>query len=162
MEVIIENIQDKVNFTEKMKDLIDKAIEKSLYLEGFKIDSEISVLLVDDERIREINREQRNIDKPTDVLSFPIVNIVEGKINPGIGDYDMENGLILLGDIVISLETAVKQAEEYGHSLERELAFLVTHGVFHLLGYDHQDREQEKRMMSKQESVLKSLGLSRE
>ena len=161
MTVLIENLQTKIEVKESIEKLLNNAVELSLKSEGFDIPSEISILLVDDEKIRDINREQRNIDKPTDVLSFPIVDMVEGEIISDQGDFDMEEELLLLGDIVISLETARKQAEEYGHSFERELAFLTTHGVYHLLGYDHQDENQESKMLGKQEKVLMQMELPR-
>lgn len=161
MELIIENIQDKIRFDENFTDLLNKAVEISLKSEGFVVPAEISILLVNDEQIREMNKEHRKIDKATDVLSFPMVDMFEGKIQSDRGDYDLDEELILLGDIVISLETAKRQADEYGHSFERELAFLVTHGVFHLLGYDHEEESQEKTMMEKQENVLGSMQLGR-
>lgn len=161
MEIIVEDLQDKINIGEDILRLLETAVEYSLAQEGFATPSEIDVLLVDDERIREINREQRNLDKPTDVLSFPLVDMVDGEIRSNEGDFDLDEELLLLGDIVISVEKALHQAEEYGHSIERELAFLVTHGVFHLLGYDHMTEEEEKRMIGKQESVLIAMNLSR-
>ncbi len=161
MAVLVENVQDKIHVGNDLENLLLKAVELSLKHENFDIPSEISIMITDDRSIREINREQRNIDSPTDVLSFPMVDMHEGKIISDTGDFDLDNNLLILGDIVISIETAVRQAEEYGHSLEREMAFLVTHGVFHLLGYDHQDSEQEKKMLSRQEAVLTQLGLKR-
>ncbi|MCX7923514.1 MAG: rRNA maturation RNase YbeY [Clostridia bacterium] len=162
MEVLIENLQNKIEVTEDFYGILNKAIDLSLELEGFTIPSEISVILVDNEMIREINNEHRKIDKATDVLSFPMADIYEGKLNENEGDYDRDENLLLLGDIVISMEMVEKQAQEYGHSFERELAFLTTHGVFHLLGYDHMDDEQEKRMLGKQEDVLAKMGLMRQ
>jgi len=161
MSVLIENLQRKMEITENINSLISRAVEISLKQEKFDIPSEVSVLLVDDEQIRDINKEHRNIDKPTDVLSFPIVDMVEGKIVSDEGDMDMDENLLLLGDIVVSLETTELQAREFGHTFDRELAFLVTHGVFHLLGYDHEDEEGESRMMGKQEAVLAQMGLKR-
>lgn len=161
MAILIENMQDKTEITEKITDLLKKAIELSLQQEGFDTPSEISVLLVNDEEIQEINREQRNLDKPTDVLSFPMVEMEQGEMLSNEGDYDLDENLLLLGDIVISMETTQRQAEEYGHSLERELAFLVTHGVFHLLGYDHLEEKEEQVMIGKQEAVLEAMGLTR-
>lgn len=161
MPIIIENLQNKIEITEEITEIIKSAVEKSLQSEGFELPSEVSILLVEDAEIQEINKVQRKIDKPTDVLSFPIVDMLDGKIISNEGDFDIEEEALLLGDIVISLETAARQAEEYGHSFERELAFLVTHGIFHLLGYDHPDQIQEKRMMDKQEEVLNQLGLKR-
>ncbi|MGI6778671.1 MAG: rRNA maturation RNase YbeY [Acetivibrionales bacterium] len=162
MAVIIENIQSKVQFTEKTRELIEKVVTSAVNMEGLEFNYEVSIYLTDDRRIKEINMEQRSINRPTDVLSFPIVDMVEGKLGSYLGDMDMESRQLLLGDIVISLETAARQAEEYGHTFERELAFLVCHGIFHLLGYDHQDDIQERKMILRQENVLSGLGLNRE
>lgn len=161
MLIFLENVQDKIELTEEIEKLIKIAIELSLEKENFKIHSEISVTLMDDEGIRKVNKEYRNIDSPTDVLSFPLVEMHEGKIISNVGDYDLDEGAIILGDILISLERVQKQANEYQHSFERELAFLVTHGVYHLLGYDHHDEESEKLMIGKQKEVLKEMGLDR-
>jgi len=161
MKVLIENLQSKTAVTDNIKGLLNRVAEMSLEMEGFKTPSEISFLLVDDERIREINKDYRGIDKATDVLSFPIVDMCEGKILSDEGDIDPDENLLILGDIVISLETVIVQAEKYGHSFERELAFLATHGMFHLLGYDHQDESSEKLMLEKQEQVLALMSLSR-
>lgn len=161
MTVVIENLQNIVDVNDNIYNILNKAVEICLNKECFEIDSEISILLVDNEKIQEMNREHRNIDKPTDVLSFPMVDMLNGKILSNTGDYDIEENLLLLGDIVISIEKAIEQAEEYGHSFERELTFLVTHGVFHLLGYDHQNDQEEKVMLNKQEEVLEQMSLMR-
>lgn len=161
MTILIENLQNKIAINDNINGLLHRAVEISFRIEKFEIPSEVSILLVDNEGIREINNEHRNIDSVTDVLSFPIVDMTEGKINSNAGDYDMDENLLLLGDIVISLEMAKNQAIEYGHSFERELAFLATHGLFHLLGYDHIKEEEEKRMVEKQETVLGLMGLHR-
>ncbi len=162
MPILIENEQNKVAINDNLNGLIHRAIEFSLRLEEFSMPAEISVLLVDNEAIREINKEHRRVDRATDVLSFPMVEMAEGKILSDEGDFDMDENLLVLGDIVVSMEKTVEQAEEYGHSFERELAFLVTHGMFHLLGYDHEAPEEEKKMLEKQEEVLALLGLTRE
>ena len=162
VEVLIQNIQDKIDITKNIENIMENAVEFCLVHEKIEKPSEVSILLVDDEKIREINNEQRGIDSSTDVLSFPIVEMEDGEIKSNLGDIDMEENIMLLGDIVISLETAYKQANEYGHSFERELAFLTTHGVFHLLGYDHEDKESEKNMLNKQEVVLGKMGLKRQ
>lgn len=122
---------------------------------------DINILLADDEKIKKLNYEFRDIDASTDVLSFPMLDISEGKLAYEECDLDMDTGLLPLGDIVISLETADRQAREYGHPLERELAFLTSHGVFHLLGYDHEDEAEGRRMFEKQEEVLAKMGLQR-
>ncbi len=160
MQILIENEQDKVEISDAIDNLIKKASELSLALEGFTLPVEISYLYVDNDRIKDMNKEFRDVDKATDVLSFPMLDIEEGKLSSSEGDYDYEEECIMLGDIVISLEMTKKQAEEYGHSFERELAFLATHGMFHLLGYDHEEPSEEKRMMEKQEAVLEQMGLS--
>jgi len=160
MKVLIEDLQHKIKVTEDMKELVKRTVTLSLSQEKFSNPSEISIMFVDNEYIREINNEHRKIDKPTDVLSFPIVDIYEGVINSDEGDFDFDEEVLVLGDIIISLEMTKQQAEEYEHSFDRELAFLVTHGVFHLLGYDHDTEEKEKKMISKQYAVLETLNLS--
>ncbi|HEY9058930.1 MAG TPA: rRNA maturation RNase YbeY [Pseudobacteroides sp.] len=162
MQIYIENMQDKIEVPTDLEKIITDAVKTSIQSEEFDTPAEISVLLVDDKKIREINNEHRNIDKATDVLSFPVVEMHEGEIISNEGDFDLDEELLLLGDIIISLETAKKQALEYGHSFEREIAFLTTHGVFHLLGYDHMEKEEEEKMLLKQESVLRKLGLTRD
>lgn len=160
MKISIENLQDKVEFNESIEKLITKVSGLVIDTEGVKIDCKVDITLVDDAKIQEINNEYRNINSPTDVLSFPIIEGCEGQINPEVGDYD-EDGHAMLGDIIISLETAKRQAEEYGHSFEREVAFLVTHGMLHLLGFDHEEEEQEKKMLEEQEKILTKAGLKR-
>ena len=122
--------------------------------ETMKIRGVVSVSFVDDEEIHSLNRDYRNVDRPTDVLSF---SLVEGEDNfPSIAGEPEP-----LGDIVISIPTALRQADEYEHSVERELAFLLVHGFLHLIGYDHQTKEQEQEMFGIQEDVLRQLGLTR-
>jgi metalloprotein, YbeY/UPF0054 family len=159
--IIIENEQDKKPVDEQIENLIRKAVNESIKLSNIQFGCEISITLVDNDRIREINKQYRNIDAPTDVLSFPMLDMHEGVIISTEGDYDLDEDRLLLGDIVISLEKAEEQAQEYGHSYNREIAFLTTHGIFHLLGYDHMDYEQESKMMGKQEEVLTNIGLVR-
>ena len=134
--------------------------EKALESEECDFDAEISVTLVDNESIRAINNEQRGIDKATDVLSFPMLEFDED----GCADaeFDFDGDLVVLGDIVISMERAKAQAEEYGHSFIREIAFLTAHSMLHLLGYDHvNSAEEEKIMFTKQENILQSMGIVR-
>ena len=161
MILFLENVQDKIQLSDGIENLIREAIELSLLKEGFNVPSEVSVTLLDNEGIREINREHRNIDLPTDVLSFPLVEMHEGTVVSNIGDFDLDEEKILLGDILVSLEMVQTQAEEYQHSFKRELAFLITHGVYHLLGYDHQDERSEELMIGKQNIVLKEMGLDK-
>lgn len=159
--IIIENEQEKVAISEGINELIEQTIKLCMKSEGLDKAYEVSVLIVDDEEIREINSEHRDIDKSTDVLSFPMAEFENGELISDEGDYDLELGELMLGDIIISAETAKRQAEEYGHSFEREIAFLTAHSCFHLLGYDHMEEEEEKIMIDKQENILVQMGLIR-
>lgn len=161
MKILTENKQSKIKVTEKIKLFINETIEKCIQYEKFRTDIEVSVVLVDNSEIKKINKEFRNIDKETDVISFPMLDFLGGSVINNSGDIDIDENLILLGDVVISLEKVESQAKEYGNTFERELAFLLTHGVFHLLGYDHSDKNQEIVMRSKQEAVLELLNLCR-
>ena len=156
-KIDIQNSQDKFAVTQSLRGLVRRAIGQALKYEKFPYDAEISVTFTDNAGIHEINREYRNIDRPTDVLSFPLYEKEE--INEDELD---EEGRAALGDIVISLEKAEAQAIEYGHSFDREVAFLCVHSVLHLLGYDHELGEaEEKEMFAKQEDILKIMHLGR-
>lgn len=161
MKIEIENSQEMIEIPENMNNLISETVKVCIESEGFTKDVEVSILFVDNETIREMNKEYRNIDAPTDVLSFPMLDIVEGKLKSDTGDYDISENVLLLGDIVISMEMAKIQAEEYGHTFERELLFLATHGTYHLLGYNHDTTRREKIMLQKQEAVLSKMGFER-
>ena len=136
----------------KIKKIFDKAVEK-LDFGGFSVNLKIC----NREEIQNLNKKFRNIDKETDVLSFPNLNFVDKKIdNKALSEeLDQETGLVSLGDIVICKEIAKSQAKEYGHSYKRELCFLALHGLLHLIGYDHEIKEEEEEMMAKAESILK-------
>ena len=136
--------------------LIEKAIESTLRHERFRKNAELSVTFVNNEEIHALNREFRDKDKPTDVLSFPLFEADEDfTVDPAIG-------AVALGDIVISAERAAEQAEEYGHSFAREVCFLAVHSTLHLLGYDHEvSEEHEKYMNETQEEILAKMGLRR-
>ena len=135
--------------------IIRKCIRETLKAEHIDVPCEINVLVTDDAGIQIINRESRSLDKPTDVLSFPLGE--NGKY-----DIDENNGCMTLGDIVISMERAMEQANLYGHPLQREVAFLTVHSMLHLLGYDHENGGLEAmRMREKEEAVLLQLGLPR-
>jgi probable rRNA maturation factor len=133
LKIYFENNQEKEAVTYKLKMLIREAIETTLDFEDYRNICEVSVTFTDNEGIRELNKKFRNIDKPTDVLSFPLFDFEGESEEPPIDE--MINNL---GDIVISLERAREQAEEFGHSFERETAFLCVHSMLHLLGYDHE------------------------
>lgn len=160
-ELIIENEQNKIEFTDDMINLMQKVCDEALKYEECNFDAQISITITDDESIQEINNMYRGIDKPTDVLSFPMLEFdTSGQIIENEFEYD-ESGRIMLGDIVISLERAFRQAEEYGHSAERELAFLCAHSMLHLLGYDHENDADEDEMFMRQDTILNNLGITR-
>ncbi len=155
IKVIITNDQSTVKVPSGTRLLIRRCCHAVLQLEGFKGSAEISVRFVDNEQIKELNAQYRNIDRETDVLSFPLGENGEYDINPATGAY-------MLGDIVISVQKAMEQASEFGHPLEREIAFLTVHSMLHLLGYDHVNGGLEAvHMREKEETVLTQLGLKR-
>ncbi len=159
--IIIENEQNKIEISNSINELIEKTIKLCMKSEKLEKPYEVSVLIVDDNEIRAINKEHRDMDKATDVLSFPMAEFENGELISDEGDYDPEFDELMLGDIIISAETAKRQAEDYGHSFEREVAFLTAHSCFHLLGYDHMEEEEERIMVEKQESILTQMGLTR-
>ncbi len=155
IKVITKNAQNVMKIPTGVRMLIRRSCNAVLTNEGFEGDAEISVTIVDDERIRELNRQYRNIDKSTDVLSFPLGE-------NGVYDINYDTGAKMLGDIVISIEHAFEQAEKYGHSLQREIGFLTVHSLLHLLGYDHENGGLEAvRMREKEEAALTQMGLKR-
>ncbi|MBR7082515.1 MAG: rRNA maturation RNase YbeY [Clostridia bacterium] len=157
MKVYFSNAQKAVKITAEIKKLLRNAIGTALEYEKFPSDAEVSVSFVTNDKIHELNREYRGVDRPTDVLSFPML---EGDADEG--DIDIDSDSVVLGDIIISAEKAVEQAAAYGHSVERELAFLAVHSTLHLLGYDHErSEEEEKDMFEKQEKILIAAGIPR-
>ena len=148
------NDQDKFKISYEQKILVRRAVEATLDYEGYKNNAEVSVTFTDNEKIQKINNEFRGIDKPTDVLSFPLTDYESADV-PFVDELDGS-----LGDIVISLERAKEQAEEFGHSFDREIAFLTVHSMLHLLGYDHVNNEEEELDMRRRQSdVLTNMGL---
>lgn len=146
--------------------IINDIIPVSLDHEKCPYEAEVNVILTDNEAIREINLEQRQIDAPTDVLSFPMISYEResdfSHVEDCVEDYfNPDTGELLLGDIVISVEKVIEQAEKYGHSQERELAFLVAHSMLHLCGYDHIDEEERERMETRQREILDEAGYHR-
>lgn len=139
-----------------MEKLLEKVVAGAARQADLSSQPEVSILLVDDEGIRELNASYRGIDQSTDVLSFASREEVED--GPEFVSLEDEN---ILGDVVISLETAQRQANEYGHSLEREIGFLAAHGMLHLLGFDHCGEEERAVMREKEESILERIGLTR-
>ena len=142
--------------------LIRRVIRTALAAEGVDFPCEVDVSVTSDAGIQEINREMRQVDAPTDVLSFPVFDLAPGEL-PGPEDADPGTGLVPLGDMVISLERVRAQAKEFGHSSRRELAYLAVHSVLHLLGYDHLDEGPMKQQMrAREEAILGELGITRD
>ncbi len=153
MTVWISNEQEKYPMTDALEKLLKLVCETAMQTEGVEGEWEISLVLADNAYIQELNRDYRGIDQPTDVLSFALE---EGEAMPD------PLAVRILGDIVLSLEKAQEQAEEFGHGLERETAYLTVHGVLHLLGYDHMQEEDKTIMRQKEEKILALLNLSRD
>jgi len=153
--------------TEDLENKIEDIIEYTLKEEGVNIPFEISIIFIDNKEIRKINKEQRDIDKATDVLSFPMLDYEDGKIFKEMYlDYefdfcDLNEGNLVLGDMALSLEKAAEQAEEYGHSFIREVMYLVVHSILHLLGYDHMEEEDKVLMRKREEEILNKFNINR-
>lgn len=149
MELFIDDRQDYFKISDELLENIKKAILESLKVEGRSEDSEVSLSFVTDEEIHELNRDYRGVDRSTDVLSFPM---------------EMSEFLPvdILGDIIISTQTAISQAEEFNHSVDREIIYLTVHSMFHLMGYDHIEEEDKIIMRKKEEEVLNNLGFTRD
>ncbi len=166
MTYYIEN-ETKVTFPFSVEEIVGSVMETVLKMENCPYEATVNVLLTDNEGIREFNKNYRDIDVATDVLSFPNISYE----SPGAFDmiedeqpdcFDLDSGELVLGDIIISVDKAQEQAESYGHSQRREFAFLMAHSLFHLCGYDHMSEEEAAIMEEKQEKVLKTLNITRE
>lgn len=156
VRVYVKNNQKEIKVPVGIRLLIRRCCQAVLAHENFEDDAEVSVSFVSNAEIRNLNRDYRDKDKSTDVLSFPMSD-------NGVYDINNETGAAILGDVVISLETAMKQAEMFGHSLEREIGFLTVHSMLHLLGYDHETSPLDNRIMrEKEETILEKLGISRD
>lgn len=166
MHFYIENETD-TTFEFDIDKIVESVVLEVLDTEGCPYEAQVNVLLTDNEGIRSFNRDYRNIDKETDVLSFPNLDFD----TPGFYEidedmeaayFDPETGELVLGDIIISVEKVIEQAASYGHSNKREFAFLVAHSMLHLSGYDHMEQEEAKVMKEKQEMVLRKLNINRD
>ena len=155
MIIYFENRQDKLAVTYKLKMLIRAAVEATLDYEQYENPAEVSITFTDNEDIHALNQKFRGVDRPTDVLSFPLFDYEGESEEPPVDEL-----IGMLGDVVLSLEQAARQAEEYGHSIEREVAFLTVHSMLHLLGYDHETGdEDEADMRARQRAIMENLGL---
>ena len=165
--IYIDKRQDIIPVDEQLTATIEKVIDFALKEEQVKLPYEVSVLLVDNEEITQINRETRGIDKETDVLSFPMLDYPKGRVYKNVYmDYSfdatyLDGEELVLGDIVLSLEKAREQSEEYNHSFIREVAYLIVHSVLHLLGYDHMEAEEKAIMREREEAILDKMSISR-
>ena len=156
-----ENEQSSVEITDALIETLTKCMQETLDYEEFEDDVLIGLTITDNAGIHAQNKESRGIDRPTDVLSFPLLECEEDGTLV-IYDTDVVDGAVALGDIMISAEKALEQAQEFGHSSVREFAFLTVHSMLHLLGYDHEKGEAEEReMFHKQEEILTRLGITR-
>ncbi len=162
LQLVWSNEQEEMEIDDRLISLLESILEKAGKLEGIDT-GEVDLTFVDNERIHELNKEYRGIDRPTDVLSFALNESAEDELEIvyEVSEDEAEELPDMLGDIIISVTRAKEQANDYGHSLERELGFLFVHGFLHLLGYDHQDEASEAEMMGKQEQVLSQVGLTR-
>lgn len=166
MTSYVEN-ETSVEFDFDPQEILNAVMGQVLLMENCPYEAQVNLLITDEEGIRRFNREYRQIDAPTDVLSFPMLAFErEGDFTMAeqneAGCFDPESGELLLGDIIISAPRAVKQAEKYGHSVKREFAFLAAHSMLHLCGYDHMEDTQAKVMEDRQEQALAALGITRE
>lgn len=158
LDIEIVNDQEEREITDQDLELIRNVLQEAAKLEEIA-DGEVSVSLVDNQTIHQLNKDYRNIDRPTDVLSFAMNESVDDDMEIFYEEEDEFTNM--LGDIIISIPRTVEQANDYRHSFSRELGFLSVHGFLHLLGYDHEDEESEKIMFAKQEEVLNRLNLLR-
>lgn len=156
MIISMENVQDKIVLGEYLEKRLQDGLNAVAKLHDLDDMTEVDITIVDDEEIHQLNRDYRNVDRPTDVLSFALDEDDEDE--PEL----LEGQLHLLGDIIISAETATRQAEEFGHGLEREIVYLAVHGLLHLLGYDHMVEEDKVIMRAKEEEALRVINLAEE
>ncbi len=164
MTITVE-AETEVKFPFDYKELATRVITFTADHEQFPFEAEVNLLLVDNEAIHKINREYRNIDRPTDVLSFPLLSYDEAGNFDGIeasdDNFNPDTGEVMLGDIIISVDKVAEQADTYGHSEMREFAFLIVHSMLHLFGYDHMEPDEAAFMENKQKKILNELNILR-
>ncbi len=166
--IYVDNRQEKIKVDDKLENDLKNVIEFALKEEEVEVPCEVSLLFVDNEEIREINNETRNIDRETDVLSFPMLDYEDKKVfkemykNYKFSQSDFDGDELVLGDVVLSLEKALEQSREFNHSFEREASYLVVHSILHLLGYDHMEENDKIVMRKREEEILNKLNITRE
>jgi probable rRNA maturation factor len=165
--ILLDNRQDKIEMTKELEESITEVVDYALKQEKVVLDYEISIIFIDNSDIRDINLEHRNIDRETDVLSFPMLEYPKDKVykdvyvNYNFDDSYFDEGRLVLGDIAVSLEKAKAQSEEYNHSFEREVIYLIIHSVLHLLGYDHMEESEKDKMRAREEEILEKYSITR-
>lgn len=165
--IFIDNRQTKINIDTNLENKLIEVVESTLIEESVEIPCEVSIIFVDNSYIKSLNCEYRNIDKETDVLSFPMLEYEEGKVFKDIYKYhkfnceDLDNDALVLGDVCISLEKAKEQCIEYEHSFLREVCYLAVHSILHLLGYDHMNDYDKTKMRQREEEILLKLNIPR-
>ena len=165
--IFIDNRQHSIEVTQELENTIKDVIEYTLKEEKLCIDSEVSVIFIDNKEIREINLKERGIDKVTDVLSFPMLHYPENKVFKEVyqsyefPESDLFDGSLILGDVALSLEKALLQSSEFGHSFIRECAYLTVHSILHLLGYDHIEEGAKHIMREREEEILNNFKIFR-
>lgn len=157
--IYVEDLRDKPSLTNEMKSLITSTVTATLEYEQIDKPCFVSVSVVEPDEIQALNKENRGVDSVTDVLSFPVVNLLDGSDCSDAGDYC--EGRLILGDVVICADRAKEQSEEFGHSIEREMGYLTCHSVLHLIGYDHEDESEREIMRVKEEAVMDKMNLKR-
>lgn len=166
--IYIDNRQNKIEVSDEFTKKLENIIIETLKEEEVNVSCEVSLVFVDNDEIREINNENRGIDRATDVLSFPILDYPKDKVYKEVYKEEkfdetfLDGDDLVIGDIVLSLEKALEQSKEYNHSFEREASYLVVHSVLHLLGYDHMEEEEKKRMRGREEEILNKLNIRRD
>ena len=159
-KIYIEDARGGASLSVKLVELLTETVDQTLKYENIDKDCYVSITIVEADEIKELNAEHLGIDSVTDVLSFPVVNLIDGSECISTGDY--YEGRLILGDVILCADRAKEQAEEFGHSIEREFGYLTCHSILHLIGYDHEVEKEREVMRQKEEAVMELLSLKRE
>jgi len=166
--ILIDNRQNKIEVNDEIDNAVKDIVDYTLREEKVNVDYEISIIFVDNSEIRTLNKEFRNIDRETDVLSFPMLDYPKDRVYKEVYDdcsFDvsyLDEGKLVLGDMALSLEKAKEQSEEYGHSFLREVCYLTVHSILHLLGYDHMEEQEKSIMRNREEEILTAFNITRD
>ncbi len=165
--ILTDDRQSNICIENNLVETIERVVDFALKIENMQEDYEVSIIFVDNQNIKKLNNDFRHIDKETDVLSFPMLEYPEGKVYKEVyktihlDDSFYDEGKLILGDIALSLEKALEQSKEYGHSFEREVTYLTVHSILHLLGYDHMEESDKVIMRNREEEILMNFNLQR-